>query len=122
MIVKVNKYIPFHGFVAMAFYNILLWREEYKYKMSIKWYFDKVCNHEAIHEAQMRDFCKWIPVGGTIFYIVYLLEWLFRLCFTKDFMSYNAYKNLSFEREAKANELDYEYLSTRKHFAQWKKQ
>ena len=28
MKIIVNKYIPFHGFIAMAFYNILLWRKE----------------------------------------------------------------------------------------------
>lgn len=69
----------------------------------------------------MRDFCKWIPVGGTIFYIIYLLEWLFRVLFTKDFMSFNAYKNLSFEKEAKSNESDINYLTNRKRFAEWKK-
>lgn len=121
MKVTVNKFIPFHGFVAMAFYNILIWRKEYEYKMSNKYYFEKVYNHECIHEAQMRDFCKWIPVGGTIFYIIYLLEWLFRVLFTKDFMSFNAYKDLSFEKEAKGNESDINYLANRKRFAEWKK-
>lgn len=120
MKVVFNKFIPFHGFVAMAFYNTVLWRKEYEYKYNT-YYKDKVINHESIHEAQMRDFCKWIPVGGTIFYICYLLEWLFRLLFTKDFMSYAAYKNLSFEVEAKTNEQNMNYLYDRKHFAQWRK-
>ena len=120
MKIIVNKYIPFHGFISMAFYNILLWRKEYEHKMSDTEYFDKVCNHESIHEAQMRDFCKWIPVGGTIFYIIYLLEWLFRLLFTKDFMSHNAYRNISFEKEARENEDNMDYIANRKHFAEWK--
>ena len=121
MKVVVNKFIPFHGFVAMAFYSLLIWRKEYEYKMSHKKYYDTVVNHESIHEAQMKDFCRWIPIGGTIFYICYFLEWIFRLLFTKDFMSYNAYKNLSFEKEAKSNEENLDYLSTRQHFAEWKK-
>lgn len=89
--------------------------------MSNKYYFEKAYNHECIHEAQMRDFCKWIPVRGTIFYIIYLLEWLFRVLFTKYFMSFNAYKNLSFDKEAKGNESDINYLANRKRFAEWKK-
>ena len=89
--------------------------------MSNKVYYDIVINHESIHEAQMRDFCKWIPVGGTIFYIIYVLEWLFRVLFTKDFFKYSAYKNLTFEQEAKSNETNLDYLSTRKKFAQWRK-
>lgn len=121
MKVKVNKYIPFHGFVAMAFYNILIWRKEYKYKMSDIQYFNKVYNHESTHEAQMKDFCRWIPIGGTIFYLIYFFEWLFRVLFTKDFFSYNAYKNISFEKEAKSSETNLNYLSTRERFAQWKK-
>ena len=79
MKVIVNKYIPFSGFVAMAFYNLIFWRKEYEYKMLNKVYYDIVVNHESIHEAQMKDFCKWIPVGATIFYIIYILEWLFRV-------------------------------------------
>ena len=77
MKVIVNKYIPFHGFISMMLYGIMFWRKEYEYKMNDKEYFDIVYNHESIHEAQMKDFCKFIPIGGTIFYIVYLLEWLF---------------------------------------------
>lgn len=83
-------------------------------------YFNKVYNHESIHEAQMRDFCKYISVCGTIFYIIYFFEWLFRFLFTKDFISYNAYKNLSFGKEARVHEKDMDYLSTREHFAEWK--
>lgn len=37
-------------------------------------------------------------------------------------MSFNAYKNLSFEKEAKGNESDINYLANRKRFAEWKKQ
>ena len=33
MKIIVNKYIPFHGFIAMIFYDILLWRKEYEHKM-----------------------------------------------------------------------------------------
>ena len=67
MKVIVNKYIPFHGFISMMLYGIMFWRKEYEYKIDDKDYFDVVYNHESIHEAQMKDFCKFIPIGGTIF-------------------------------------------------------
>lgn len=121
MKVVVSKYIPFHGFVAMAFFNILLWRKEYEYRMKDLPYFNTVYNHESIHEAQMRDFCPWIIIGGIVFYLIYLLEWLFRVLFTKDFMSSKAYKNISFEKEAYTYENNLTYLGNRKHFAQWRK-
>ena len=120
MKIKINKYIPPHGYIAMAVYNTIFWRKEYEYKMEDESYFNKVCNHESIHGAQMKDFCKWLPIGGTIFYIIYFIEWLFRVLFTKDFMSKNAYRNLSFEKEAKSNEINLSYLDDRKKFAQWK--
>ena len=119
MKVIVNKYIPFHGFISMMLYGIMFWRKEYEYKMDDKEYFDVVYNHESIHEAQMKDFCKFIPVGGTIFYIVYLLEWLFKVLFVYPF-SHKVYSNISFEIEANNNENNMNYLKTRKKFAQWK--
>ena len=119
MKVIVNKYIPFHGFISMMLYGIMFWRKEYEYKMNDKEYFDIVYNHESIHEAQMKDFCKFIPIGGTIFYIVYLLEWLFKVLFVYPF-SYKTYSNISFEIEANNNENNMNYLKTRKKFAQWK--
>jgi hypothetical protein len=50
-------------------------------------------------------------VGG--FYIWYGIEWTIRRLFGKG----NAYRNLSFEREAYANQDDILYLDTRKLFA-----
>lgn len=119
MKVIINKYIPFHGYIAMAFYNIIIWRKEYEYKMSNIYMYNKVVNHEAIHEAQMRDFCKWLPIGGTIFYIMYVLEWLFKVLFMYPF-SKKAYYNISFEKEARQNETNIEYLKNRQKFAQFK--
>jgi len=46
------------------------------------------------------------------FYIIYILEWLIRL-----FINKNAYKNISFEKEAYSNENNLEYLKTRKCFS-----
>ena len=66
---------------------------------------EKTINHEAIHTAQWREL--WY-VG---FLLWYLVEWLIRL--TKG----NAYRNISFEREAYANDGNFTYLETRKRFA-----
>lgn len=46
------------------------------------------------------------------FYILYLLEWLYRLI-----QKGNAYRNISFEKEAYNNENDMNYLDKREHFS-----
>ena len=46
------------------------------------------------------------------FYIIYFLEWIVRL-----FINTNAYRSISFEKEAYSNENNLEYLKTRKHFS-----
>ena len=63
-------------------------------------------NHERIHTAQQREMLY------VFFYLAYLLEWLVRLP-----MRGNAYRNISFEREAYANQRDLDYLQRRRHFA-----
>lgn len=117
----VNKLIPFIGYIAMAFFNMIFWRQEfesYLIKEHHKSYVDKVINHEKIHTSQMRDFCKWLPLGGIIFYIVYVLEWFIRLFINGP---KNAYSMISFEREAKSNERNMEYINTRSKFDNFKK-
>ena len=117
----VNKLIPFIGYIAMAFFNMIFWRQEYEpylIKEHHKSYVDKVINHEKIHTCQMRDFCKWLPLGGIIFYIVYVLEWFIRLFINGP---KNAYSMISFEREAKSNERNMEYINTRGKFDNFKK-
>lgn len=72
-----------------------------------------VINHERIHDAQQRELL-WIP-----FYILYLLEWAWRLmlCGNLD----RAYRAISFEREAYAHGDDLGYLKHRRHYAQWRR-
>ncbi|MBD5183849.1 MAG: hypothetical protein HDS97_03045 [Bacteroidales bacterium] len=66
-------------------------------------------NHERIHTAQMKELL-FIP-----FYIFYILEWLIRLLQYRN--SFTAYRNISFEREAYANESNPDYLSKRKPYS-----
>ncbi|ADV48130.1 hypothetical protein Celal_0796 [Cellulophaga algicola DSM 14237] len=66
-------------------------------------------NHEKIHLKQQ------IELLVVFFYIFYLLEWAIRcICYLN---SYKAYKNISFEREAYANEKNLNYPKARSAFS-----
>ena len=62
-------------------------------------------NHEYIHLRQQLELLI-IP-----FYVWYAVEFLIRLAQYKHW--HNAYRNISFEREAFANETNLKYLVTR---------
>ena len=115
-----NSFIPAKGFFALDFFGVLFVRRDCyeecreKHPKAI----ERMINHEAIHTAQMRDFCSFILLGGIAFYVVYFFEWLLNL-FRCRFRSREAYRLISFEREAYGNEGNSQYLSTRKRFAQW---
>lgn len=94
-----NNIIPFKGFAAINIVGIVFARKD-------AYISHQTLNHEAIHTSQMRELA-YIP-----FYILYLLEWIVRL-----FMAGNAYRNISFEREAYDNERNPEYVKQRKHYA-----
>lgn len=70
----------------------------------------------------MKDFARFMPkfiqqyIGGIVFYIIYLLEWSFKVIFMYPF-SHKAYRNISFEKEAYSNEKDYNYVDNRLIFA-----
>lgn len=99
-----NNIIPFKGFLAINLFGVLFVRGTYRDLSAT------VLNHEKIHTAQMKELW-YIP-----FYVIYLLEWVVRL-----FMSGNAYRNISFEREAYDNERSMSYLTNRKRYAMWRK-
>ena len=50
-----NKFIPFKGFYAITIIKWIFVREEYKYLDGLSVY-DKMINHESIHEQQILDF------------------------------------------------------------------
>ena len=99
-----NNIIPFKGFLAINLFGVLFVRGTYRDLSAT------VMNHEKIHTAQMKELW-YIP-----FYVIYLLEWVVRL-----FMPSNAYRNISFEREAYDNEGNMSYLANRKRYAMWRK-
>lgn len=65
-------------------------------------------NHERIHLRQQ------VEMLVVFFYIWYLIEFLLRWIQTRN--RYQAYRNISFEREAYHNEKNMEFLSTRSFF------
>ncbi|SDF14102.1 hypothetical protein SAMN05421636_11319 [Pricia antarctica] len=65
-------------------------------------------NHEKIHLKQQQELLI------VFFYVLYISEWLLRTLLYLD--SYKAYQNISFEREAYANEKNLDYPDDRKAF------
>lgn len=100
-----NNILPFPGFVAINLFGILFVRKKYKGYLN-----KSTINHEAIHSAQMKE------LGYVFFYFLYLVEWVGRLICSPE----NAYRGISFEREAYDNQDNPDYLKTRKHWAQWR--
>ena len=105
MKIKYSKIIPFKGFYAINLFGTLFIREEYK-EQPIS---ETTLNHESIHTEQMKE------LGYIFFYIWYVIEWFIKLFTTK-----NAYKSISFEREAYGNERNLLYLEKRKKYAWFK--
>ena len=93
--------LPFHGFSAINLLGVLF--VHHGVYLS-----NEMINHERIHTAQQREMLF------VFFYIFYIIEWLVRLP-----MRGNAYRNISFEREAYRHEHDLDYLSHRRLYAWW---
>lgn len=98
-----NNIIPFKGYFAFNFFEIIFAREDCKQYIT-----DTILQHEKIHTAQMREL---LYIG---FYIWYLIEWLVLLIKYRD--STKAYMNVRFEKEAYAHQNTPDYLNKRKHF------
>lgn len=97
-----NDIIPFKGFSAINLFGVLFVRKDVV--------IDGITiNHEEIHTAQMKEMLY------VFFYLWYVIEWVIRL-----FMKGNAYRNISFEMEAYANERSMIYLSKRRYYAWFK--
>lgn len=97
-----NNFIPFRGFKAVNLFGVLFVRENAFMSAAD-------INHEEIHTAQMREML-YVP-----FYLWYLAEWLVRLAMRRN--ARKAYRSISFEREAYANEKDMGYLGRRRRYS-----
>ncbi|MDI1304531.1 MAG: hypothetical protein PSX42_06770 [bacterium] len=99
MFLIVAKYLIPKGYRGLAAFPFVF----VKYRIDVE---NKVfVNHEKIHLRQQLELLV-IP-----FFIWYFIEYLFRLIQYKK--ADLAYRNISFEREAYANEKDLEYLKSR---------
>lgn len=95
-----NDIIPFKGFKAVNLLGVLFVRNGATLT-------DIDINHEAVHTAQMRE---TLYLG---FYLWYALEWLVRLV-CNGFKAHEAYRAVSFEREAYGHQGEEGYLEKRK--------
>ena len=93
-----NKIIPVKGFMAINLFGIIFARKEYRPIGKT------TCRHEAIHTAQQKE---WLYLG---FFILYFFEWIFK-----------GYRRISFEVEAYDNQNVPDYLSLRRHYANYRK-
>lgn len=121
-----NKFIPSKEFYAITIIKWIFVREKYKYLDGLSIY-NKMINHESIHEQQILDFTpkafpSWLRyiIGSICFYLLYELEWLFKLipCLIK---KKNAYRSLCAEQEAYNNEMDFKYIENRSKLSWLKK-
>ena len=90
--------LPPKGFLAIDLFGLLFCKKDAKIN-------DVIVNHESIHTSQMKEML-YIP-----FYLWYVTEWLIKLLFKG-----NAYRNISFEREAYDNQYNLNYLKERKRY------
>ena len=117
----INKFIPFPNFRAINLFGVLFVR-------GARPLTNVTLNHESIHSAQIAEVMiasvpfalllwlltnVWLGILLFIasYYLWYVIEWLVRLPFG------NAYRNISFEKEAYANDRNMNYNKTRKLFS-----
>lgn len=123
-----NDTIPFKGFIAMCLWPFIFVRNN-----AASHYNTVANNHEHIHAEQQKEMLLvgivlaaigyvfvglWALLFVPLFFWWYGIEYLYRLCQYRD--TKKAYRNISTEREAYANEKDLTYLSNRRRFA-WTK-
>ncbi|MFT4221990.1 hypothetical protein [Dysgonomonas sp.] len=98
-----NKYLPPKGYAAINICGVIFARSQYK-PIS-----ERTKRHETIHTQQIAELLV------VIFYLWYGIEWIVRLIQYRN--KKEAYRNISFEREAYTNDQDDTYLKRRKLYA-----
>lgn len=101
MKVVYNSIIPFRGYKAISLFGIVFVRNGC-------FMTSRDLRHEEIHFSQQREMLF------VFFYLWYFVEWLIKLFKYNDF--HEAYKNISFEREAYCKENVFNYLDIRDSF------
>ncbi|KPM31151.1 Hypothetical protein I595_2415 [Croceitalea dokdonensis DOKDO 023] len=100
--ILVFKHFFRRNYVGLSLWPFIIVKEDSYLQDSV------LLNHERIHLQQQKEMFL------VFFYVWYLSEWLLRTVCYLD--SYRAYQNISFEREAYANEDDACYLQNRSRF------
>ncbi len=101
-VIVVFRHFFYKNYVGLSLWPFIILKEDSLKDDAV------LINHERIHLKQQQELLI-VP-----FYLLYISEWLIRTVLYMD--SYRAYQNISFEREAYANEADMQYLSMRKIF------
>ena len=96
-----NGIIPLKGYKAMTVWPFIFARDELD---------DVTLNHEKIHGRQQLEML-WV-----LFFVWYVVEWAVKLFVGMG----NAYRRISFEREAYGHEAEPDYLKRRKMWAWWR--
>lgn len=99
MILIASKYLVPKGYIGITLYPFIIVRERQLMHHAV------LLNHERIHLRQQAELLI-LP-----FYIWYIIEYFIRLLMHRN--RTQAYKNISFEREAYANEGTADYLEHR---------
>ncbi|MEW7290384.1 hypothetical protein [Aquimarina sp. 2304DJ70-9] len=100
MRIVVNKYLIGRHFVGLALWPFIVVKDSFLKEDEI------FINHEKIHIRQQAELLV-LP-----FYILYFAEYIIRVVQYRN--SQQAYRNISFEREAYYNEDDLDYLKKRR--------
>lgn len=98
--ILVSKFLVPNGYTGLTLFPFIFLKYEFLRKNEI------LINHEKIHLRQQLEMLV------VFFYLFYGIEFVARLFQYKNW--YNAYKNISFEREAYLNENDLNYLQNRR--------
>lgn len=97
--ILISKYLIPKGYVGLALYPFVFLKSK---ELRLN---ETLVNHEKIHLRQQIELLV-VP-----FYMVYGFEFLIRLLQYKNWQQ--AYRNISFEREAYVNEKNLDYLQSR---------
>lgn len=101
--IVVFKHFFYKSYVGLCIWPFIILKEDsFKYDAVL-------VNHERIHLEQQKELLIF-P-----FYFLYFIEWMLKTVYYLN--SYKAYENISFEREAYANEWDLDYPVSRKTFS-----
>ncbi|AUP78645.1 hypothetical protein [Flavivirga eckloniae] len=97
--ILISKYLVPKGYTGLTIFPFVFLKSKHLRHRTV------LINHERIHLRQQMEMLVFL------FYFMYIVEFLVRLIQYKKWRL--AYRNISFEREAYANEFNLDYLKQR---------